>query len=198
MNHAQFLKHFRTVDPKISALLEKFGEYQIPQRDDYFIALVRAIMGQQVSVKAAQAVYDKLEARYNGILDPGILMKATQEELRECGISRQKYGYVVDLSTKFVEQSELFDGLDSMPDEEVIVALTSIKGIGVWTAQMFLMFTLGRLDVFPIDDLGIRTAMANEYGFERDVVKKDRYIKLSEPWAPYRSVACWYLWKSLH
>lgn len=198
MNHASFVAHFKKSDPTIAALLIKFGEYEIPQRDDYFNALIRAIVGQQVSVKAAQSVFEKLVARNNGILDPSILAKSTQEELRECGISRQKYSYIVDLSEKFMNQTELFQELANMRNEEVITALTSVKGIGVWTAQMFLMFTLGRLDVFPVDDLAIRTAMANEFGFERDEVKKERYHKLSEPWTPYRSVACWYLWKSLH
>ena len=198
MNHASFVAHFRKSDPKIAALLEKFGEHELPKRDDYFVALVRAIVGQQVSVKAAQSVFDKLVARNNGILDPGILAKTTLEELRECGISRQKYSYIIDLSEKFMTQTEIFEGLSELSDEEIIASLTSIKGIGVWTAQMFLMFTLGRLDVFPVDDLAIRQAMANEFGFERDAVKKAKYHKLSEPWIPYRSVACWYLWKSLH
>ena len=198
MSHASFVEHFKKSDTKIAALIEKFGEHKLPKRDDYFIALVRAIVGQQVSVKAAQSVFDKLLTRNNGILGPGILAKTTQEELRECGISRQKHSYIIDLSEKFMTQTEIFEGLSELPDEEIIVALTSIKGIGVWTAQMFLMFTLGRLDVFPVGDLAIRQAMANEFGFERDAVKKSKYHKLSEPWAPYRSVACWYLWKSLH
>jgi DNA-3-methyladenine glycosylase II len=198
MNHASFVSHFEKSDPTIAALLLKFGEYEIPQRGDYYNALIRSIVGQQVSVKAAQSVFEKLEARYNGILDPGILAQSTQEELRECGISRQKYSYIVDLSDKFMNQTELFEDLVNMQDEEVITALTSVKGIGVWTAQMFLMFTLARLDVFPVDDLAIRTAMAKQFGFKRDEVKRAKYHKLSEPWAPYRSVACWYLWKSLH
>jgi DNA-3-methyladenine glycosylase II len=185
MTHNTFLKHFDETDPAIAALLRQFGEYHIPERSDYFEALLRSIMGQQVSVKAAQAVYDKLCARYNDVLDPGILRDATQEELREAGISRQKASYINDLSDKFLSDPEKFE------------SLTSIKGIGVWTAQMFLMFTLRRLDVFPVLDLGIRNAMIKLYSWDKET-KHVVYNDYSERWAPYRSVACWYLWKSLH
>jgi DNA-3-methyladenine glycosylase II len=197
MNHETFVTHFKKTDPLVAGLISAHGEYQIPQRGDFFDALIRSILGQQVSTKAAQAVYNKLLSRYNQILDPGILRLATQEELREVGISRQKYSYIVDLSEHFIEKQHIFESLDSASDQEVIESLTQIKGIGVWTAQMFLMFTLGRLDVFPIDDLGIRHAMYKLYDLPKDSPRK-LLIQKSEPWTPYRSVACWHLWKSLH
>lgn len=197
MTHKTFISHFEEADPAIAGLLKQFGEYHIPERSDYFEALLRSIMGQQVSTKAAQAVYDKLCARYNNILDPGILRDATQEELREVGISRQKASYINDLSDKFLSDPQKFEQLDKLNDQEVIESLTSIKGIGVWTAQMFLMFTLRRLDVFPVLDLGIRNAMIKLYDWDKET-KHVVYNEYSERWAPYRSVACWYLWKSLH
>lgn len=197
MDHQAFLAHFKNADPAIAGLLKQFGEYDIPERSDYYEALLRSIMGQQVSVKAAQAVFDKLCARYNNVLDPGILRDASQEELREVGISRQKASYINDLSDKFLSDPEKFEKLHKLSDEEVIESLTSIKGIGVWTAQMFLMFTLRRLDVFPVLDLGIRNAMIKLYEWDKET-KHEKYTSYAERWAPYRSVACWYLWKSLH
>lgn len=197
INPEDYTSHFKTADPKIHDLISNLGRMQFPIVRDYYDALIRAIVGQQVSTKAAQAVYEKLLSRYNSILDPGILKASTQEELREAGISRQKHKYIVDLSTHFVEKPEIFEKLEKLDDDRVIESLTSIKGIGVWTAQMFLMFTLRRMDVFPADDLGIRTAMAKLYNFDRDATPKKLYVELSQPWAPYRSVASWYLWESL-
>ena len=197
INPEDYNNHFKSADPKIHDLIASLGSMQLPIVRDYYDALIRAIVGQQVSTKAAQAVYDKLLSRYNSILDPGILKEASQEELREAGISRQKHKYIVDLSTHFVEKPEIFEKLETLEDDRVIESLTAIKGIGVWTAQMFLMFTLRRMDVFPVDDLGIRTAMAKLYDFDRDATPKKLYLELSQPWAPYRSVASWYLWESL-
>lgn len=197
MTHKKFLQHFSNTDPNIHALLGQFGEYEIPSRTDHFDALIRAIVGQQVSVKAAESVYGRLVDRYNGILEPAVLRNESREDLREVGIIRQKASYINDLSAQFVDNSEMFEKLEGQSDQEIITALTSIKGIGVWTAQMFLMFTLGRLDVFPVDDLAIRKAMEIIYQLPADTAYKD-YAELAAPWAPYRSVACWYLWKSLH
>jgi DNA-3-methyladenine glycosylase II len=197
MSHEKYVLHFNAVDPVIANMLTQYGKYEIPTRTDHFDALIRAIVGQQVSVKAADTVYGRLVARYNGILDPSILRNESKEDLREVGISRQKASYINDLSVQFLDRSEIFENLEDQTDLEIITALTSIKGIGVWTAQMFLMFTLGRLDVFPIDDLAIRKAMTKLYDLPKET-KYPAYTKIAESWAPYRSVACWYLWLSLH
>ena len=197
MSHTKFLQHFSATDPNIHALLEQFGKYEIPSRKDHFDALIRAIVGQQVSVKAAQTVYERLVDRYNGVLEPAVLRNESREDLREVGISRQKAGYINDLSVQFMDRSEMFENLEDQSDQEIIVALTSIKGIGVWTAQMFLMFTLGRLDVFPVDDLAIRKSMAIIYKLPEGTTHA-QYVEISQAWAPFKSVACWYLWKSLH
>ncbi len=197
MSHEKYVRHFSEVDPVISTMLSEYGKYEIPTRTDHFDALIRAIVGQQVSVKAADTVYARLVARYNGILDPSILRNESKEDLREVGISRQKSSYINDLSVQFMDRSEIFENLEDQSDQEIIAALTSIKGIGVWTAQMFLMFTLGRLDVFPVDDLAIRKAMARLYDLPQET-KHAEYTNIAQAWAPYRSVACWYLWRSLH
>jgi DNA-3-methyladenine glycosylase II len=197
MNHSSFIEHFEKVDSEIAGLINNHGEIHLPVRVDYYEALLRSIIGQQVSVKAADSVYAKLRARYNDILDPSILRDASKEELREAGISRQKAGYINDLSDKFLTDTARFERLHKLGDQEVIDSLTTIKGIGVWTAQMFLMFTLRRLDVFPVDDLAIRNAMIGIYGWKKEK-KRPEFTKYAECWAPYRSVACWYLWKSLH
>ncbi len=197
MSHEKYIRHFSEVDPVISTMLSEYGKYEIPTRTDHFDALIRAIVGQQVSVRAADTVYARLVARYNGILDPSILRNESKEDLREVGISRQKSSYINDLSVQFMDRSEIFENLEDQSDQEIIAALTSIKGIGVWTAQMFLMFTLGRLDVFPVDDLAIRKAMARLYDLPQET-KHAEYTNIAQAWAPYRSVACWYLWRSLH
>ena len=186
-------------DPILAAIIREHGPCGLSaaQRADHFSALVRAIVFQQLSTKAASTIYSRLVALLpGGELTPAALAAVSDEQLRSAGISRQKAGYLRDLcqkvSTKFVP----LDDLEHMDDEQVIAALTAIKGIGRWSAEMFLMFRLHRPDVFPIGDLGIVNAVMKAYRL-RKKPSPDRLRRLGENWKPYRSVASWYLWRSL-
>jgi len=186
-------------DPVIAGLIRAHGACGLADgiHVDYFAALARSIIFQQLSTKAASTIH----ARLVGLLPDGkvtapALAALTEAQLRGVGISRQKSVYLRDLSGKIVSGVLTLDGVEQLDDEGVIAALTTVKGIGRWTAEMFLMFRLHRPDVLPLGDLGILTAVQRAYGM-RKRPSPQRLRKLGDTWKPYRSVACWYLWRSL-
>lgn len=185
-------------DPVLAAVIKKYGACGLAsaQRADHFSALVRAITGQQLSTKAASTIYARLAALMPGGVTPAALSTLTIEQMRAVGMSRQKTAYFRDLCDKCLSGAVALDSLESMTDDEVIAALTQVKGIGRWSAEMFLMFRLHRPDVLPVDDLGIVNAVKNVYGLRKRPTA-DRIRKIGEAWRPYRSVASWYLWRSL-
>ena len=186
-------------DPILATIIREHGPCGLSaaQRADHFSALVRAIVFQQLSTKAASTIYSRMVALLpGGELTPAALAAVSDEQLRSAGISRQKAGYLRDLSQKVADSIVPLDDLEHMDDEQVIAALTTIKGIGRWSAEMFLMFRLHRPDVFPIGDLGIVNAVMKAYRF-RKKPSPERLRRLGETWKPYRSVASWYLWRSL-
>jgi DNA-3-methyladenine glycosylase II len=186
-------------DPVLAALIREYGPCGLAaaQRSDHFSALVRAIVFQQLSTKAASTIYSRMVALLpNADLTAEALAGLTVEQLRSAGISRQKGGYLRDLCAKVVAGVVPLDDLDRMDDEQVIEALTKIKGIGRWSAEMFLMFRLHRPDVLPVGDLGILNAVRKVYRL-RQKPTPARLLRLGEAWRPYRSVASWYLWRSL-
>jgi DNA-3-methyladenine glycosylase II len=169
----------------------------VRDRFDHFQMLVRAIVSQQLSTRAANTIHNRVVALMPGSQPtPAALAALTDEQLRAVGISRQKAGYLRDLCARISNGDVLLDELDAMSDDEVIASLTRVKGIGRWTAEMFLIFRLLRPDVLPVGDLGIITAVKKAYGL-RKAPTPDRLRKLGEAWRPYRSIACWYLWRSL-
>ena len=185
-------------DPVMAALIREHGPCGIADalRVDHLSALVRAIIFQQLSTKAASTIH----GRFVGLLADGItaaaIAEVTDEQFRSVGISRQKALYLRDLAGKVSSREVTLDGLEDLDDESVIAALTAVKGIGRWTAEMFLMFRLHRPDVLPVGDLGILTAVQKAYGLRKRPTP-DRLRKLGDAWKPYRTVACWYLWRSL-
>lgn len=186
-------------DPVLATLIREYGPCGLAaaQRADHFSALVRAIVFQQLSTKAASTIYGRLVALLpGGELTPAALAAVTDEQLRAAGISRQKGSYLRDLCAKVTAGIVPLDDLENMDDEQVIAALTAIKGIGRWSAEMFLMFRLHRPDVLPVSDLGILNAVRKVYGLRKKPTP-DRLRRLGEAWKPYRSVASWYLWRSL-
>jgi DNA-3-methyladenine glycosylase II len=185
-------------DPVLAALIRKHGACGLAaaQRADHFSALVRAITGQQLSTKAASTIYARLVALMPGGVTPEALASLTDDQMRAVGMSRQKIAYFRDLSAKALSGAVPLDSLEEMSDDDVIGALTQVKGIGRWSAEMFLMFRLHRPDVLPVDDLGIVNAVKNVYRLRKRPTA-DRIRRIGEPWRPYRSVACWYLWRSL-
>ena len=166
------------------------------QHTDPFKALVHAIVSQQLSSKAAATISGRVDALFGGFPTPSLVDAVSDGQLRSVGLSGQKIGYIRDLCRHIHDRSLPLDHLDAMPDEEVIARLTCVKGIGRWTAEMFLMFRLHRPDVLPVGDLGIVKAVQRAYRL-RKVPTADRLVRIGESWRPYRSVACWYLWASL-
>jgi DNA-3-methyladenine glycosylase II len=164
---------------------------------DPFSALVRTITAQQISTKAAATIHGRLVGLMpGGIATPEALLSISDDQLRAAGLSRQKSAYLRDLGQKVAAGELPIDALAELTDDEVIDAIVKVKGLGRWSAEMFLMFRLRRPDVLPVDDLGIVTAIQRLYGL-RKRPKPDRIRKIAEPWRPYRTVACWYLWRSL-
>ena len=185
-------------DPVIRDLMRRYGECGLAkaQRTDPFRALLHAIIAQQLSTKAAATIEGRFAALFDGRPTAAAIAAMPDERLRVVGISPQKLGYIRDLSARTLDGSLSLEALDTLPDEEVIVALTNVKGIGRWTAEMFLMFRLHRPDVLPVGDLGIVKAVQRAYKL-RLAPTPVRLTRLGENWRPYRSVACWYLWASL-
>jgi DNA-3-methyladenine glycosylase II len=185
-------------DPVIRDLMRRYGECGLAkaQRTDPFRALLHAIIAQQLSTKAAATIEARFAALFDGRPTAAAIAAMPDERLRVVGISPQKLGYIRDLCARTLDGSLSLEALDTLPDEEVIVALTNVKGIGRWTAEMFLMFRLHRPDVLPVGDLGIVKAVQRAYKL-RLAPTPVRLTRLGENWRPYRSVACWYLWASL-
>jgi DNA-3-methyladenine glycosylase II len=186
-------------DPILAAIIRKHGACGLAaaQRADHFSALVRAIVGQQLSTKAAATIHRRLvDLVPSGRTTSASIACVDDEKLRAVGLSRQKSAYLRDLCVKVDDGTVRLDALERMSDEEVIEELTRVKGIGRWTAEMFLMFRLHRPDVLPVGDLGIVNAVKNAYGLRKKPTA-DRIMKIGEAWRPYRSVASWYLWRSL-
>jgi DNA-3-methyladenine glycosylase II len=181
-------------DPEIAKIITVQSPLGKRERSGYFYSLCRSIIGQQVSVAAANAIFGRLEKSTN--LNPELVAELNESDMKIIGLSRQKMSYIVDLAKHFVENPKVYNHLDKLPDEDIIVELTAVKGIGVWTAQMFLMFTLLRPDIFPVDDIGIQRAMKLLYGWS-ELPSKSELIKKAEVWQPYRTVASLHLWQSL-
>lgn len=187
-------------DPVLAAIIKKHGSCElglVRDRFDHFTMLVRAIVFQQLSTKAATTIHNRLlESIPGGKPDPALLALVTDEQFRAAGISRQKTIYLRDLCEKVGSGAVPLHDVDGMSDEEVIASLTQVKGIGRWTAEMFLIFRLQRPDVLPLNDLGIINAIQRAYRLRKKPTPA-RMLKLGEAWRPYRSVASWYLWRSL-
>ena len=194
MRHA--LTHLKTCDPVLASVIERVGALKMPRRDPNFATLARAIVFQQLNSKAATTIYDRLLEAAGGEITPESIRQLSVGELRRVGLSKQKLGYLRDLAEHAANGNPDFASLPTMSDEEVIAALTQIKGIGTWTAQMFLMFALNRPNVLPVADFGIRAAMKKHYRM-RALPKPERMLKIARKWRPYCTVACLYLWRSL-
>lgn len=185
-------------DPILAPVIRRYRSRSLLDAPamDPFPALVRTITSQQISTRAAATIHGRLVALMPRGVTPPALLALADEELRAAGLSRQKTAYLRDLAAK-VESGELpAHSLHELTDEQVIEAIVKVKGLGRWSAEMFLMFRLRRPDVLPVDDLGIVTAIQRLYGL-RKKPKADRIRKIGEAWRPYRTVACWYLWRSL-
>jgi DNA-3-methyladenine glycosylase II len=193
---ADAVRHLRRVDPRLRAAIKRIGPCRLAPRPDRFGTLVNSIVGQQISSKAAAAINQRLHALAGHPHVPHRLLALGEEALQNVGLSRSKARYVLNLADAVVNGSVPLDAFDSTWDDATITAsLTSIKGIGVWTAEMFLIFSLNRPDVLPIHDLGIRAALRDLFELA-DLPKPGECLALTEPWRPYRTIASWYMWRS--
>jgi len=186
-------------DPILRDLMRMHGPCGLAarQHSDPFKALARAIVGQQLSARAAATIFSRFEALFDAFPTPAQVLAVPDDRLRSVGLSSQKLGYLRDLCRRIVEGELPLDVLDRMDDEAVIENLTQVRGVGRWTAEMFLIFRLQRPDVLPVGDLGIVRAVQRAYKL-RKAPSPARLTRIGEAWRPYRSVACWYLWASLN
>lgn len=192
-------EHLRAADPVLAGVIERVGPIELTLEPDLWWALVDAIASQQLSVKAAATIVGRVERLGTEELRPSpeAMLAIPDEALRGAGLSRAKVAYVKDLAAKWLDGTLEPDRFATLDDEEIIAHLTQVKGIGRWTAEMVLIFTLGRPDVLPVDDLGLRVAVQRAYGLEERPAREP-LTRIAEPWRPYRSLATRYLWKSLN
>jgi DNA-3-methyladenine glycosylase II len=199
VNTRAAVAHLKRVDPRLAAVVRTVGPCRFTPRAEgtHFEALARAIVYQQLSGKAAGTIHGRFHALYGGRApEPAELLATPDETLRAAGLSRQKLAYLRDLAAR-VDAGDLpLHAVDAMADDEALVALMRVKGIGRWTAQIFLMFRLGRPDVLPELDLGVQKGVQLAYGL-RKLPSPKQVQRIAEPWAPWRTVASWYLWRLL-
>jgi DNA-3-methyladenine glycosylase II len=192
-------RHLGKRDRVMRKLIPKFGEARLQSRGDAFTTLARSIVGQQISVKAAQSVWGKFVEAIGGPstrVDPGAVLEVDTTSLRGAGLSARKCEYLVDLARHFEDGRVHVKQWQQMEDESIIEELVAIRGIGRWTAEMFLIFHLLRPDVLPLDDLGLIKGISVNY-FSGEPVSRAEAREVGEAWAPFRSVATWYIWRSL-
>ncbi|MDP2224586.1 DNA-3-methyladenine glycosylase [Nitrosomonas sp.] len=191
----QAIQELAACDKVMQQLIRQFEDATLTSRGCAFTTLARSIVGQQISVKAAESVWQKVIGAIPD-MTPHTIAEAEQDLLRTCGLSARKIAYLQDLSRHFTEGSLNETSWTDRDDETIIQQLTEVKGIGRWTAEMFLIFHLQRPDVLPLDDIGLQRAMSLHY-LDKQPIDKKTMLELAKPWQPWRSVATWYLWRSL-
>ncbi len=196
INFSAAEKHLRRVDPVLAKIIAEQGQCVLKPDRRYFQSLVEAILSQQLSVKAAATISGRFRDLLTGQVLPAAILSLRDEQFRGVGISRQKMAALRDLSSKWQAGFVNPRRFARMSDEAIIAALTQVKGVGRWTAEMFLIFSLCRLDVLPLGDLGFRNAVKQAYRL-RKLPEEKRLLKLAEKWKPYRAIATWYMWASL-
>lgn len=190
------ITHLKKADPVLKPWIERIGPFRMAYRDPEFSTMVRSVLSQQVSGAAAKTVYRRVEEAVRGDVSAKRILRLGFDKLRLCGLSGQKTTYILNLAEHVASGALQFESLADLPDEEVIASLTQVKGIGVWTAQMYLMFALRRPNVLPANDLGIRAGFKRVHGLDAMPSVKE-VAEYGRIWEPYCSVACWYLWRSL-
>lgn len=198
-SHRKAVSHLRRSDPRLAQVMDRVGACRFEHRADgsHFDAIVRSIVYQQLSGQAAETILRRTLTLYGDRYPtPAEMLTTPDEALRGAGLSRQKMSYLKDLAAKVEEGVVPIHSLHELSDDEIIAALTAVKGVGRWTAQMFLMFRLGRPDVLPDIDLGIQKAIKKAYRL-RSMPSPRRVQKIGAGWAPHSTIACWYLWRSL-
>lgn len=195
----QAAQHLARVDPLLAPVIEAHGLCTIEPHTNYYQELVESIISQQLSVKAARSILQKFLGLFDGTFpEPKQILSKSVEELRSAGLSNAKARYIQDLALHVHDKTIQLDILNTLSNDEIVRELTTVKGIGEWTAQMFLMFCMGRLNVLPYGDLGIKNGVQKLYGLDHLPLPEEiQTIARDRKWAPYESVASWYIWKSL-
>lgn len=191
-----FIKELESKDDVMGALIKRLPKYNVTNSSNPFTDLIRSIISQQLSAKAASTIYSRFIDLIGNEFSAINLHLISNEELKSVGISGSKCNYIKNVAEKLIDEPNYFSKFENSSDEEVLIEITKIKGIGIWTAQMFLMFSLGRLDVLPTADVGIQNAVQKYYQLD----SKPNVFKLQEiaiKWQPYRTIGCWYLWQAL-
>ena len=183
-------------DPNLTRIIERIGDYQIKKRNNHFAVLIESIISQQLASAAAEAIFSRFKKLYPKFPTSGQILDTKNAKLRSVGLSGMKIEYLKDLSQKIEDGKLKMKSLSKMTDDEIIEHLTQVKGIGRWTAEMFLIFSLGRLDVLPVGDLGLRKGVQMAFSMS-ELPKPKEVEKIGMRRKPYRSIATWYLWKSL-
>ena len=190
-------RHLRKADGVMREIIDRVGPVKLRLERNRFAMLVRSIISQQISTAAARSIRRRLEELLApGMITPADIVKLKAHQLRSVGLSGQKVSYIQDLAEKVHSGEVSLQQIGRLTDERIIEQLTQVRGIGHWTAQMFLMFSLGRPDVFPHGDLGIRSAIRNEYGLD-ELPDRQQSMEIAQPWHPHATIASWYLWRSL-
>ena len=193
----QFHTHFRRHDPTLHGVIRLIGPYTLRPHRNRFGMLVRSIISQQISTAAARTIRERLESLLGDQgMHPEAIAALSPEQLRSVGLSKQKAAYIADLARRSADGTVPLSRMGRMSDEAVIESLTQTKGIGRWTAQMFLIFSLGRPDVFPVDDLGVRVALARLYSLS-EKPSRDELAEIGRRWSPFATVGSWYCWRYL-
>ena len=190
------INHLKKSDPILRAIIERVGPCRMEFGEPVFHSLAEAIVYQQLNGKAAVTIFNRFAALAGEPVTAEGILKLTPENMRAVGLSKQKSSYLFDMAERASRGELDFTRLQDLTDEEVIKHLTQVKGVGIWTAHMFLMFTLKRPNVLPTGDFGVQMAIKKHYG-KRKLPKPLQMEKIARPWEPYRSIACWYLWRSL-
>lgn len=192
---AEACKYLMKKDRVMRRLIPQFGDASLQTRGDAFVTLARSIVGQQISVKAAQTVWDRF-ARLPKTMNPDGVLKLKIDDMRGAGLSARKVEYLVDLAVHFENGALHVKAWENMSDDEIVAELIAIRGVGRWTAEMFLIFHLMRPNVLPLDDVGLINGISSNY-FSGDAVSRNEAREVAAAWAPYCSVATWYIWRSL-
>jgi DNA-3-methyladenine glycosylase II len=191
----QAIQHLKRHDPVLAGIIARVGEYRIEFREPDFETLVKSIIFQQLSGHAGSAIFARVSGALDGKITPENILKLRPARMRKLGLSTQKTAYIRDLARHTRAGKVVFEELAELPDEEVIARLTQVKGVGVWTVHMFLIFALRRHNVLPTGDLGIRNAIKKAYALEKAPLPKE-VEEMAAKWHPYCTVASWYLWRS--
>jgi DNA-3-methyladenine glycosylase II len=193
----KILEHFDDRDPIMSEVIRNYGPFRLSKNGNYFLVLCRAIIAQQISTKAADSIFSKFNGLFNHLSPtPERVLSLSDSELRSAGLSGQKVAYLKDLSEKFQEKFIRPRKLPHLSNEEVSQNLTNVYGIGPWTAEMFLIFSLNRLDVLPVGDLGFRAGVKKIYSL-RNMPSLKKLNTLGKKWSPFQTIAVWYAWRTI-